>query len=244
MPASAPSSPKPAVLITNRTRPVTRAYGRHSMENAQRTIPAEFRDVVSIVTATEVVIGGRTVIGIEDARDLHAGLKVGRDFTNWIKGRIKKYGFREGVDFEHVRQNGRTSTGGVQVSLYRLTLTMAKELAMVENSEIGRLVRRYFIWVEALIQEDGKLSRADAIALFGDLMRQRAAEPEPDQVRDHAGNLRIVVEARQSFGCKASQQMWFKLGLPTVPAMFDRPGQSDLFDGIEGNGAANEGYLS
>lgn len=34
-----------------------------------------------------------------NARDLHAFLEVGRDFSNWMKDRIKKYGFVEGEDF-------------------------------------------------------------------------------------------------------------------------------------------------
>ncbi|CRL45102.1 AntA/AntB antirepressor [Sodalis glossinidius str. 'morsitans'] len=34
-----------------------------------------------------------------NARDLHAFLKIGKDFTNWIKERIKQYGFVENVDY-------------------------------------------------------------------------------------------------------------------------------------------------
>ncbi len=32
---------------------------------------------------------------VVDARELHQGLVVGRDFTNWIKERIRKYEFIE-----------------------------------------------------------------------------------------------------------------------------------------------------
>lgn len=35
-----------------------------------------------------------------NARDLHAFLQVGKDFSNWIKGRVDKYDFVEGKDFE------------------------------------------------------------------------------------------------------------------------------------------------
>lgn len=34
-----------------------------------------------------------------NARDLHGFLQVGRDFSNWIKDRIEKYGFIEDEDF-------------------------------------------------------------------------------------------------------------------------------------------------
>lgn len=52
----------------------------------------------------ELIKIGATAIGGENiqtcnARDLHAFLGVGRDFSNWIKDRIEKYGFTEGVDF-------------------------------------------------------------------------------------------------------------------------------------------------
>ena len=44
-----------------------------------------------------------------DARGLHFKLEVGRDFNNWIKDRIEKYGFIEGKDFTPVTAK---STGG------------------------------------------------------------------------------------------------------------------------------------
>ncbi len=65
-------------------------------------LPAEFHEVTTVCAATEVVTGGRSVIGIDDARKLHQGLGVGRDYVTWIKGRIDQYGFRDGVDFEVV----------------------------------------------------------------------------------------------------------------------------------------------
>lgn len=34
-----------------------------------------------------------------NARDLHTFLEVGRDFSNWIRGRIEQYGFVEGEDY-------------------------------------------------------------------------------------------------------------------------------------------------
>lgn len=46
------------------------------------------------------------------ARKLHEFLGVGRDYSNWIKARIKQYGFIENEDYILIRQNGRTRTGG------------------------------------------------------------------------------------------------------------------------------------
>lgn len=83
-----------------------------------------------------------------NARDLHAALKVGRIFATWITGRIAEYGFVEGEDYFPVSGSIRRGRGQPKTD-YHLTLDMAKELAMVENNEIGRQVRRYFIRAEA-----------------------------------------------------------------------------------------------
>ena len=80
-----------------------------------------------------------------DARTLHSALEVGRDFSNWIKDRIEKYGFYEGIDFT---PDLAKSTGGRPGIDYRLSLSMAKELAMVENNDRGREVRQDLIKVE------------------------------------------------------------------------------------------------
>lgn len=80
-----------------------------------------------------------------NARELHEKLKSKRDFSNWITDRIQKYGFTENVDFTTILLK---STGGRPRTEYALTLDMAKEIAMVENNEEGRKIRRYFIEVE------------------------------------------------------------------------------------------------
>ena len=80
-----------------------------------------------------------------DARELHEKLESKRDFSNWIADRIEKYGFIENVDFTTILLK---STGGRPRIEYALTLDTAKEIAMVENNEQGRKIRRYFIEVE------------------------------------------------------------------------------------------------
>ena len=72
-----------------------------------------------------------------------------QEFSNWIKGRIEKYGFVEDEDFTVDKFiNGRAT-----VIDYHLTIETAKKLAMVENNEKGRQVRRYLIECERLIRE-------------------------------------------------------------------------------------------
>lgn len=84
-----------------------------------------------------------------DARTLHTFMVVLRDFSNWIKGRIRKFGFVEGADYLLAKSGEQVPhQGGMRktvVTEYHLTLDMAKELAMVENNPKGREARRYFI---------------------------------------------------------------------------------------------------
>lgn len=92
------------------------------------------------------------VIQLCNARDLHAFLLVGNDFSTWIKDRIKQYKFIEEEDYlllkfkEQVPHQGGLRT--VEKIDYHLTVDMAKELSMIENNAKGREVRRYFIAVE------------------------------------------------------------------------------------------------
>jgi phage anti-repressor protein len=127
---------------------------------------ADSLDLVPVFTGT---LNAQTV-QLCDARTLHTFMVVLRDFSNWIKGRIRKYGFIEGVDFitisrspdlasgnldspnranqvhggEVVAKSGE-NLGGRPTIDYHLSLDMAKELAMVENNAKGREARRYFI---------------------------------------------------------------------------------------------------
>lgn len=78
---------------------------------------------------------GETIATV-NARDLHAALMVGRDFSNWIKGRIAEYGFIEGRDFVTVEglssPDLASAKARAQKTLeYCLSLDMAKELGMV-----------------------------------------------------------------------------------------------------------------
>ena len=53
--------------------------------------------------------------------------------------------------------------------------------------------------------------------------------PTDPCVQSNAEKVRLVKEARQVFGTRAAGELWFAVGLPTVPAMRLAPAQSDLF---------------
>ena len=100
-----------------------------------------------------------------NARELHSRLKVWRRFATRIKERIEKYSFQEWTDFFTVpeigsgvkaRSDGQiidSITGRVVPIEYILTIDMAKELAMMENNDVWKMIRKYFIKVESDFQK-------------------------------------------------------------------------------------------
>lgn len=99
-----------------------------------------------------------------DARELHATLQVRRDFTNWIRGRIEQYGFVEGKDYVCSPVPASKGRGGSNRRDYTVTLDMAKELAMVERTERGKLARAYFIDCERRARAASMAGTAPALA--------------------------------------------------------------------------------
>lgn len=77
-----------------------------------------------------------------NARELHSIMKVGKDFTNWIKDRIKKYKFVENEDYILTFAKIGERRNVIKHEYY-VTVNMAKELAMVENNEIGRKITTF-----------------------------------------------------------------------------------------------------
>lgn len=115
----------------------------------ETTLPTPAPPLPSLVLVPVFVgeLNGRTQL-LVDARELHTFLKVGRDFSNWIKDRLNEYGFSEGEDYSPILANRSDGLPGKPRTDYHLCLDAAKELAMVERNEQGRMVRRYFIECE------------------------------------------------------------------------------------------------
>lgn len=81
-------------------------------------------------------------------RELHRGLKIGTRYNDWLE-RMLKYGFEENIDYIANTQKRVTAQGNQTTYIdHIMTLDMAKEISMIQRSEIGRKIRGYFIKVE------------------------------------------------------------------------------------------------
>lgn len=127
-----------------------------------------------------------------NARELHDFLQSKQHFSDWIKKRISDYGFEENLDFIGVHKKMITEAGFFgsrqkEVKEYHITLDMAKELCMLERSEIGRQARRHFIKMEQ-----------HAIALATEMQAQMLSIPtflrnNPDELA------RLITTAQTAF---------------------------------------------
>ena len=113
-----------------------------------------------MTNATELIKITTNESGVNcvSARELHEGLEVEQRFNDWINRRIKKYGFEENTDYtcltqKRVTQRTNGQKGTATEKDYIITVDMAKELCMVENNDLGRKFRKYFIACEKKLQE-------------------------------------------------------------------------------------------
>ena len=95
-----------------------------------------------LITITTNEVGEPTVLG----RDLHEFLGVTTRYNDWFP-RMVEYGFTEGKDFYSFLSK-TSETGGRPSTDHLLTIDMAKEICMIQRTEVGKQARQYFIQVE------------------------------------------------------------------------------------------------
>ena len=98
-----------------------------------------------------------TVLG----RDLHEALGIKSKYADWFKN-MCAYGFEEGKDyvtFSKILENGGRTKN------HQITIPMAKEICMIQRTDIGKKYRQYFIAVEDKWNDpDAVMARALQIA--------------------------------------------------------------------------------
>lgn len=96
-----------------------------------------------------VTVNGQGKLEV-DGRALHMQLEIGTEYMKWVERYFTPYGFTEGSDYivktDDVLSDKRDRT--YKVTTHKLTVSMAKELAMLQRTEIGSRIRKYLIKVE------------------------------------------------------------------------------------------------
>ena len=84
-------------------------------------------------------------------RELHEFLGVTTRYNDWFP-RMVEYGFTEGKDFNLLKNEQVRFEGNREVTRelidHLLTIDMAKEICMIQRTEVGKKARQYFIQVE------------------------------------------------------------------------------------------------
>ena len=185
-----------------------------------------------IINITRAAINNEEVNAV-NARDLWEKLEVKTQFKDWMPRRIEEYGFEEGKDFcsKLSKSHGRPSKE------YIISLGMAKELAMVENNEQGRKIRRYFIEVEKqyrqlpvsniVIRQIAEtmmpvLEERARLKLELDFARHFLPQGKPGELNEQG---QPKNQYRRGYYCAANGN--------SITALIERPEQPGLFDEVE-----------
>ena len=100
-----------------------------------------------LIKITTNEVGEPTVLG----RELHEFLGVTTRYNDWFP-RMVEYGFTEGKDFNLLKNEQVRFEGNREVTReltdHLLTIDMAKEICMIQRTEVGKQARQYFIQVE------------------------------------------------------------------------------------------------
>lgn len=119
-----------------------------------------------------------------NARELHEFLEIGKDFSTWIKDRIKQGEFIQDIDFIKFPEIGGNQNR--PLIQYFISLRMAKHLCMIERNEKGKQARDYFIECERKLKENKlpimtELQMISKIALHLDGLTNRVQRLEQIQ---------------------------------------------------------------
>ncbi|MCT4542913.1 MAG: antA/AntB antirepressor family protein [Vallitalea sp.] len=75
------------------------------------------------------------------------------EFNKWAKRKIIDKGFAENQDFFSFDKIVEREIGATIRTEYTLTMDTAKNVSMMENTDMGRLIRKYFIKMEKALKD-------------------------------------------------------------------------------------------
>lgn len=161
---------------------------------------------------------------VMSARELHEFLGIESNYTTWFK-RMTEYGFEENQDFIPFLEE---STGGRPGTDHIIKLDMAKEIAMIQRSEKGKIARQYFLQIEKEWNSPEKVmaralkiaeTRINTLQLESTQQKQIIGELKPkadytDKILNNKG-LVTITQIAKDYGMsgQALNDLLFELGI-------------------------------
>lgn len=127
-------------------------------------------------------------------RELHEGLEIQTPYKQWID-RMIDYGFEINTDYIIMSEKVHTqkSVRAYEQENHIMTLDMGKEIAMLQRSDAGKNIRRYFIKIEKSYRQQKPLSTADQIKLIaqGNSELNERIDTVEDEITDIRENTKL-----------------------------------------------------
>lgn len=108
---------------------------------------------------------------VVDARALYKALRISKEFTTWIKQQIERYQLVEGEDFftqktERLPNPAGAITKGYHKTDYFVTVDVAKTLALIERTVLGKTVRQQLLQQEKEAEQPCAVPEKDGLIPF------------------------------------------------------------------------------
>ena len=175
---------------------------------------------MELVKITQTQIGESNVNAV-NARDLHKSLQVETRFNDWISRRIKETMAEENVDYIFYSNLSKTqeNAGGRPSIDYCLTIDLAKEIAMLERSDIGKKIRRYFIECEKKLNQkmlpqtykQALIELLHAVEENERLALENQTKQERIELLSHTGKGYTITEIAKELNMKSANELNKKL---------------------------------
>ena len=133
-------------------------------------------------------------------RELHEGLKIKSKFNDFAK-RMCGYGFEENIDYikatqKKVTLNNEGKNRAYNEEDYIITIDMAKEICMIQRSDIRKEFRKYFIECEKQLKEVKQ--KQDSYTIQDPIERaKRWIEEQEEKLRLEAENKILDEQVKQ-----------------------------------------------
>ena len=121
------------------------------------------------------------------ARELHKGLEITERFNSWFNRQLQ-YGFEENVDFTGCKVFN--TLANQELDDYVLKLDMAKEICMLQRSDMGRSFRRYFIDCEKQLRGQQEQLRLETTYSYSNYwIKRELASMKPTDIPEYIDKL-------------------------------------------------------